>query len=502
MNQIASESSHTLLDNVVVETLVRGNNKTDLDQFLNERDWQLFLIQWLRLRFDRGQGLTKRTLQFALDREVAQLDRYINDQVNTIIHHPKFKRLEASWRGLSYLCGQAESCDGVKIKALSVSWTELTKDQDRAIEFDQSAMFHKIYSQEFGTAGGEPFGALIGDYTVRHRRSADHKEDDIDTLRGLSQVAAASFSPFVAAADPVLFGLDNYRQLNRHLNLDSSFQQVEYVKWRSFRDSDDSRFVGLVMPKVLMRLPYEDISIRTDGFRFKEKVKFPNHDHYLWGNAVYAYASVLVRSMGEYGWPADIRGVREGEIGGGLGEGLPASPFLTDSKVASRYATDTLISDLMEKELSDFGFISLCQMKQEQYCAFYATPSVQKPKIYDRQEANVNAKLSSALQYMLCVSRFAQYLKVLVRDKIGSFTSPEECEAFLQRWILQYCTANEDLSPELKARFPLRDAKVSVRASKGKPGVYLCVAHLRPHFQLESISTAIRVVTEFNPIVS
>jgi type VI secretion system protein ImpD len=368
-------------------------------------------------------------------------------------------------------------------------------------------LFKKVYSEEFDMPGGEPFGLLIGDYQVRHRPSLEHPVDDVAVLRGISQVAAAAFAPFVASAHPALFGLDSFRELGLPIDLQAVFRQLEYLPWRSFRESEDARFVGLTLPRILLRTPYEDDGSRVDGFHFHEDVEGSDNSRYLWGNAAYAFAAVAIQAFDSHGWLADIRGVRQDPTdhhliaGGGLVSGLPVHSFSTDrSGLIPKYSTAVLITAEREKELEELGFISLCHCWDTEWSAFYSNASVQAPKQYDTVAATVNARLSAMLQYTLCVARFAHYLKLLGRAKTGSFTRAEELQNYLQTWLQQYTTARDSASYTDKARYPLREARVQVSEHPGKPGCYLCVAHLRPHFQLEQLIAAIKLETEITPV--
>jgi type VI secretion system ImpC/EvpB family protein len=435
-----------------------------------------------------------------LGRAIAHIDRLLNDQVNAILHHPKFQKLESSWRGLRFLVEQLDDAENVKIRVLNVSWQEIARDADRATEFDQSQLFRKVYSEEFDTPGGEPFGVLLGDYAIHHQPSAEHPVDDVAVLRSVSGVAAAAFAPFFASAHPSIFGLNDYSSLEQPLNLPRTFEQLEYIPWRSFRDREDARFVGLAMPRVLMRLPYEFDVGRKDGFCFREDVSGPDRGKYLWGGAVYALGAVLVRSFGRSGWLADISGVRPGVDSGGLVSGLPVHSFSTDKQgVATKSSAEVIVTDRQEPELSELGFIPLCHCQDTEFSAFYAVRSAQKPKTYDDPAATANAALSAAMKYTLCVSRFAHHLKAYVRDKVGSFTSPAECQSMLHRWFQDYVTPDAEAAPEVKAKFPLREAQVQVREHPGKPGLYLCTAHLWPHFELEGLNAGLKLTTELTP---
>lgn len=470
-----------------------------LEAFVGERSTAAALFDWFRLTGVPHYVASVDDLKQLVSRDIARIDEMLDAQTNAIVHAPRFQTLESSWRMLNFLVEQSSEAENVKIRVLNASWEDLSRDADRASEFDQSQLFRKIYTEEFDTPGGEPFGLLIGDYDVRHVPSAEHPVDDLSVLAAISRVAAAAFTPFVTAAHPALFGFDSFTQLESPINLERSFEQLEYLKWRKFREQEDSRFVGLALPRVLARLPYEDSTSRVDKFRFREDVAPPNRSRYLWGNAAYAFASVVVRAFSESGWLAEIRGVERGVEGGGLVTGLPVHSFSTDRRgVAVKSSTEVVITDQQENELGDLGFLPLCDCADTEYSAFYGCSSTQKPKRYDEQAATNNARISSMLQYMLCVSRFAHYVKVIVRDKIGTFAEASQCEDFLHRWLHRYVVADSEASPSIKAEYPLREAKVEVRERPGKPGTYQAVVHLRPHFQLEDLSTTFRLVTELS----
>lgn len=469
-----------------------------LDRFLSTSTSADSLRAWFAGRVPASADEISRQLLHA----VAAIDGQINELLNAILHHPQFQRLEAGWRGLFYLAerADAEGDTGIKIKVLSASWKELERDFERSSEFDQSQLFRKVYDQEFGTPGGEPFGALLGDYEIHPRPGPGHPHDDLGVLRAISQVAAAAFCPFIAGVHPAFFGIDQFATLENRLDHAKTFEQVDYLKWRSLRDSEDSRFVGLALPRVLMRLPHADDGTRLDGFRFHEDVTGPDASKYLWGNAAFAMGGVLIRAFAQAGWLADIRGVQRGVDGGGLVTSLPSHSFATDRLgVAVKASTDVVISDRLEKELSDLGFIPLADCADTEFAAFYSNQSVQKPKKYDRPAATTNARISSMLQYMLCVSRFAHYIKVLGRDKVGSFAEASSLEQFLQEWIVKYVTTDPEAAPETKARFPLREARVQLFDLPGKPGCHQCVMHLAPHYELDELTAAVRIATELAP---
>ncbi|HWB13098.1 MAG TPA: type VI secretion system contractile sheath large subunit [Pirellulales bacterium] len=427
---------------------------------------------------------TEKTIQA----RIAEIDRLLSAQLNEIMHHEEFQKLEGSWRGLNYLVMNTETSVTLKIRMLNVSKKDLLKDLEKASEFDQSALFKAVYESEYGMFGGAPYGTLIGDYEF-----SNHPQD-MSLLERISNVAAAAHAPFISAAGPQLFGWDSHTEMGGPRDLAKIFDTVEYAKWKSFRDSEDSRYVGLTLPHILMRLPYGQNTVPVEAFNFEEDVDGRDHKKYLWGNAAYAFGTRITESFAKYGWLASIRGVE----GGGLVQGLPTHTFSTDDgEVALKCPTEIAITDRREKELADLGFIPLSHCKGTDYAAFFGAQSAQKPKLYDRDSANANARLSTMLQYILCTSRFAHYLKAMARDKIGSFMERAECEAWLNRWIDNYVLPTPELvGPEEKARRPLREARVTVREVKGKPGCYEAVAHLRPHLQLEELGVSLRLVAE------
>jgi len=344
-----------------------------------------------------------------------------------------------------------------------------------------------VYEEEFGTFGGAPFAALIGDYEF------GPGPQDIELLEKISQVAAAAHAPFLSAASPQFFNMDSYTNLDAPRDLGKIFDSTEYAKWKSFRQSEDSRYVGLTAPHVLMRLPYGKNDVPVEAFAYEEGVDGTDHSKYLWGNAAYALGARLTDAFFNYGWCAAIRGVE----GGGLVEGLPVHTFYTDEgDVAMKCPTEVAITDRREKEMADQGFIPLVHCKGTDYAAFFSVQSCQKPKKYDKPEATANARIATQLPYILAMSRFAHYLKSMMRDKIGSFMSRTDCERFLNQWITQYVTEDDNASQETKAQYPLREARVEVEEVPGKPGVYKAKAYLRPHFQLDELTISLRLVAE------
>jgi type VI secretion system protein ImpC len=437
-----------------------------------------------------GTMVVSKDTEAMINSRISQIDKLISTQLNEVMHHPEFQKLEASWRGLHYLVHQSETGERLKIRVLNVSKKVLLKDMEKAAEFDQSALFKKVYEEEFGMFGGAAYGAMIGDYEF-----TNHPQD-LALLEKISQVAAAAHAPFISAASPQLFNFDSFTELGGPRDMAKIFQSVEYAKWKSFRNSEDSRYVALALPHILMRLPYGQANVPVESFDYEEGVDGTDHSKYLWGNAAYALGTRLTDAFAKYHWCAAIRGVE----GGGLVEGLPVHTFKTDEgDVALKCPTEIAITDRREKEFADLGFVPLVHCKGTDYAAFFSTQTANKPKVYDTDFANANARLSSQLQYLLAVSRFAHYLKAIMRDKIGSFMTRKNAEDFLNRWINNYVLLDDDAGQEMKAKFPLREARVDVSEIPGKTGAYRAVAFLKPHYQLDELTVSLRLVAELPP---
>ncbi len=481
----ATASAAAILDEASLNDII---DRTQIAQSPAEKLRAADVIGQLVREVMDGAVVVSDSLARSLDARIAEIDELISAQLSAVMHAPEFKRIESSWRGLRYLCDHATASQGVKVKVLSATRAELARDFRAAVDFDQSALFKKIYEEEFGTFGGEPFGALVGDYEF------GRQPEDTYLLDQISHVAAAAHAPFVSAAAPSMFGLSSYGELGRPRDLAKAFESVDYVKWRSLRASEDSRYVGLTLPRFLGRLPYHPVDgLTTDGFVFHEQVDGTDHERYLWCNAAYAFGSRLVSAYAEHGWCAAIRGVE----GGGLVEDLPAHTFKTgEGELSLKCPTEVAITDRREKELSDLGFISLVHCKHTDFAAFFGAQSVQKARRYNSDSANANAILSTQLQYIMAVSRIAHYLKAMMRDKVGSFASVSSVEAFLNTWIAQYVLLDDNASHESKAQFPLREASIEVSETPDRPGVYRAVAFLRPHFQLDELSVSLRLVTD------
>jgi type VI secretion system protein ImpC len=454
---------------------------------------------------DQAQDLVKNLLEQAMagtvtfdknltrtfDQAIAAIDRKLSDQLNVIMHDPKFSALEGSWRGLHHLVQNSETGESLKIRVINASKRDLSRDLQRAVEFDQSQLFKKIYENEFGMPGGEPFGALIGDYEWSQH------PDDVETLRLISNVAAGAFAPFISAAGPGMFGFDSWTELSKPRDLAKIFESADYIKWRSFRDSEDARFVSLVMPRTLARLPYGSATKAIDEFNYEEApsdasgARPMQHGDYCWMNAAYTMGTKLTDAFAKYGFCTAIRGAE----GGGKVENLPTHTFTSDDgDKDAKCPTEIAITDRREFELSNLGFLPLCHYKNQDYSVFFGAATVQKPKKYDRPQATENAAISARLPYLMASGRFAHYLKVMARDKIGSFQEAGDVERMLNRWINNYVNSNENAGQEMKARFPLREARIEVKEIPGRPGSYNAVAHIRPWLQMEELTTSLRMV--------
>lgn len=433
-----------------------------------------------------------KNLTVTLRDAIAKIDAQISEQLAAIMHGEKFKQMEGTWRGLNYLVKNSEIGEGLKIQLLNVSKKEVAADLEKATDFDQSQFYKKVYEEQFGTAGGAPFGALIGDYYF------DKSPSDVELLTNISSVAAAGFCPFISAAGSKVFGMDSMTELSNPMDMKQLFETADYTKWNSFRQNEDSRFVTLVMPRVLARLPYGRETKPVESFEYEEAPRDAqgngkplDHGDYCWMNAAYAMAARLTDAHAQYGWCTAIRGAE----GGGKVTNLPTHVFHSDDgDLDAKCPTEIGITDRREKELSDLGFLPLCHYKNTDFSVFFGAQTTQKPKKYDRPEATANAAISARLPYIMATSRFAHYLKVMARDKIGSFMEASDAEAWLNRWIKNYVNASEGAGQETRAKYPLREAKIEVKEVPGAPGSFTAVAHLRPWLQFEELTTSMRLV--------
>ena len=420
---------------------------------------------------------------------IAELDKRLSEQINLIMHHEDFQALEGSWRGLSHLVNNTETDETLKIRVLNLPKKDLAKTikKFKGVAWDQSPLFKKMYEDEFGMPGGEPYGCLIGDYQF------DHSPPDVEILNGVAQIAAAAHAPFISAAAPTLMNMDSWQELSNPRDLTKIFQTAEYAPWRSLRDSDDSRYIGLTMPRFLGRLPYGAKTDPVEDFDFEEDTGAADHSKYLWSNSAYAMGVNITRSFKLYGWCASIRGVESG----GIVEGLPCHTFPTDDGgVDMKCPTEIGITDRREAELAKNGMMPLSHWKNQDYAAFIGAQSLQKPAEYEDPDATANARLAARLPYLFATCRFAHYLKCIVRDKIGSFKEREDMATWLNKWITQFVTTDPNASDETKAKYPLAAAEVVVEEIEGDPGYYSAKFFLRPHYQLEGLTVSLRLVSK------
>lgn len=438
------------------------------------------------------------TLRGALDRDISVIDQMISEQLDAILHHPRLLRLEGSWRGLGWLVGGAELGPRLKIRVLNITWAEICRDLEMASEFDQSRLFRKIYEDEFGTPGGEPYGMLIVDHEVRHRPGGGARSDDVSALAALSSVAAAAFAPVILGASPALLEVDSFADLRHVVDTAGPLRNADHMRWRNLATRPDTRFVGVTLPRVLARPPWRDDGTRTDLFRYAEYA--PGPEQRVWMNAAYAFGAVVLRAFADYGWPADVRGVETDRVGGGLVQDAPAEPFDTETDhVWQRVPLEIVWNDRQERELLNAGLMPLTAIPNCQELLFGAVRSLQTPQRFIGQTAeaaNANARLSSQINSILCVSRFAHNLKMLGRHMVGSFKTEDEIERLLQRWLVRYVNSSASASGDSRARFPLVAGSVKVHEKPGKPGSFGCVMQLQPHYQLDDVSASFQLVTD------
>jgi type VI secretion system protein ImpC len=420
---------------------------------------------------------------------IAELDKKLSEQVNLIIHHPDFQALEGTWRGLHYLVNNTETDEMLKIRILNISKKDLGKTlrKFKGTAWDQSPIFKKAYEEEYGQFGGEPYGCIVGDYYF------DQSPPDVELLNGIGQVAAAAHCPFIAAAAPSLMQMDSWQELSNPRDLAKIFSTPEYAAWKSLRDSEDSRYIGLAMPRFLARLPYGAKTDPVEQFNFEEETGGGDSSKYCWANSAFAMATNVTRSFKLYGWCTRIRGIESG----GSVEGLPAHTFPTDDGgVDLKCPTEIAISDRREAELAKVGLMPLIHKKNTDFAAFIGAQSLQKPAEYDDPDATANANLSARLPYMFATCRFAHYLKCIVRDKVGSFKERADMQRWLQDWIMNYVDGDPaNSSEETKARRPLAGAEVVVEEVEGNPGYYSSKFYLRPHYQLEGLTVSLRLTS-------
>lgn len=429
----------------------------------------------------------------SIDFAVAAIDTALSTQLSVIMHSDGFKAMEATWRGLFHLVSRTETSTRLKLRIFNATLNELQDDMTKAVEFDQSKLFKIIYEAEYGTFGGSPYSMLLGGYDI------GPDAPNMTFIGKMAEVAAAAHAPFLAAASAKMFGLQDFGDLAKPRDLAKIFEGADLQAWSEFRGTEDSRYVSLVLPRVMLRLPYGPNTLPAEGFNFEESVlsanRVPDNDHFLWGNAAYFLAERITNAFSLYSWTAAIRGVE----GGGLVEGLPIYTFSSDEDEGIKEIfcpTQVAITDRREKEINDLGFIALCHSKGSGKAAFFGGQTTNKPKKYINADANANAALSSRLPYIMAASRFAHYIKVIVRDKVGGFLTRGNVEAFLNSWISQYVLLDDNASQDVKSAFPLREANIVVVDVPGEPGSYKATVFLKPHFQLEELTTSIRLVAD------
>lgn len=480
----ASTTDAASTDVPLLQQAIAATLQTDPDRVTE-------LLRTLTREALAGTVVYNKNLNLTINNAIKAIDAKMSEQLNAVMHHPDFKKLEGTWSGLQYLVKNSETGTSLKIKVFNASKKDLLKNLTKASEFDQSDVFKKIYESEFGSPGGEPYGCLLGDYEITNH------PDDIELLTQMSSVAAAAFAPFITAASPQLFGFDKYDDLSKPRDLEKIFDTAEYTRWRSFRESDDSRFVTLVLPRTLARLPYGRLTAPIDAFGYEEAplkdgVAQPMAaENYTWMNSAFVYGARLTEAFAENGWCTAIRGAE----GGGMVRGLPSHVFRSDDgDMDQECPTEVGITDRREAELSKLGFLPLCHYKGTDYAVFFGSQTTQKPAKYDRPEATANAAISARLPYVMATSRFAHYLKIMGRDKVGSFMEASDAENWLNRWIVNYVNGNADAGQDMKAKYPLAEAKVEVHEIAGSPGSYNAVAWLRPWLQMEELTTSLRMV--------
>ena len=424
----------------------------------------------------------------AIEAIIAEIDKKLSTQINQILHHEDFRRLEGTWRGLHHLVSNTETDEMLKIRVINISKKEVgsTIKKFKGTAWDQSPLFKKLYEDEFGTPGGQPYGALIGDYYF------DHTAPDVEILGGMAQIASAAHAPFLAASAPTVMGMESWQELSNPRDLTKIFQTAEYAAWRSLRESEDARYLGLTMPRFLSRIPYGAKTNPVDEFAFEEDTEGADHNKYVWSNSAFAMGTNITRSFKQCGWCARIRGAESG----GMVEGLPVHTFPTDDGgVDMKCPTEIAITDRREAELAKNGLMPLSHWKNTDYAVFVGAQSLQKPAAYDDEDATANANLAARLPYLFATCRFAHFLKCMVRDKIGGFKERADMERWLNDWIKQYCV-DSSASENDKARRPLADAEVKVEEVPGNPGYYTSKFFLRPHYQLEGLTVSLRLVSK------
>lgn len=490
-----------LRDDVLAGRFVGRTDNALTDRFAAflSDDTQAAVRQWFGTELATRLLNDADALRGAVDRDIGLIDAILSEQLDAILHDQRLRKLEGTWRGLAWLVDGVEQGTKLKVKALNVSWAEICRDLERAVEFDQSLLFRKIYEDEFGTPGGEPFGLMVVDHEVRHRPSASARTDDVNALALLSGVAAASFCPTILAAAPALLEADHFGDLANVNELTRPLRDVDHARWRTLSTRSDMRFIGIALPRLLARPPWDADGTRADNFAYAEYA--PNAEHRVWMSPAFAFAVVVARAFSHYAWPADVRGVETDRVGGGLVDGAPIEPFSTDADRAwIRMPVEIVWNDRQERELLDAGLMPLSAIPYSEELVFGAVRSVLTPQRSGGPTATIadaNARLSSQINSILCASRFAHHLKMKGRQMVGSFKTADEIQRTLQQWLTTYINGNLNSTGDTRARFPLVNGRVLVNELAAKPGVFGCVLHLQPHYQLDDVSATFQLVTDF-----
>ena len=462
------------------------------------RTGSALLADWFGGDAARTLACRPDALRHALDRDIARLDALMGEQLDAVLHAPRVQRLEGRWRGLRWLASGIEPGRRIKLRVLNIGWAEICRDLERAAEFDQSNLFRRIYEDEFGMPGGEPFGLLVMDHELRHRPTQDAPTDDVGAVSALSAVAAAAFVPTVLAAHPTLLEVASFGDLDTVQDIAAPLRGTDHARWRGLAARADTRFVAVILPRLLARHPWADDPARRDGFRYREYA--PDAASRVWMNAGYAFAACVVRAYANHGWPADVRGAETNRAGGGLVTGLAPEPFASGPPEAwGRLAIEVQLTDRQERALVDFRLMPVSALPYGSEMVFGSVRSLHQPTRYAGQTAaaaDANARLSAQVNSILCASRFAHHLKVMGRDMVGAFGTADAIERRLQAWLQGYVNTNTTSSGDARARFPLVAGNVEVREKPGRPGVFGCVIHLQPHHQLDDVAATFSLVTE------
>lgn len=479
--------------NVVMDAVLAGESKTadqivDEGKMVREEAQKAYALELVEEFLDKiaksGEHSSSIT---AVSAEVGQIDLDLSEQLDEILHAPEFQKVEGTWRGLFYLVTGTDIGARVNVRLLNTTKQELSYDLEKAVGFDQSQLFKKVYEEEYGTFGGNPYSFLMSDFEF------SRTQFDIELLGKISEVSAAALAPFIAGANPGLLDLDTFTNLGNIRDVATVFQSTELGKWMSFRETDESRYVALTLPHVLSRAPYGKDTNPVDGMNYEEGVDGTDNSKFSWMSSAWAMALRILEACNMHGWPVATRGVENG----GLVRGLPYYTFkTTDGDVALKCPTEVAITDRREKELSDQGLIALVHCKNRDYAAFFGSQTTHKPLLYNTDEANSNSQLSARLSYIMAASRFGHYIKVMMRDRIGSFMEREDVERYLNGWLAQYILLNARPTEGMKAKYPLKAGRVDVVNVPGDPGNYKAVVFLRPHFQLEELTASLRLVAD------